>query len=60
MSITIELWMLIPALLILGGLFFMVLCVRADSGFMAGMFEGLAAIALFSMAGIFLLGRWLA
>ena len=60
MTITISLWMLIPALLILGGLFFVVLCVRAGSGLMAGMFEGLAAIALFAMAGVFLLGRWLA
>lgn len=58
MTITIHLWMLIPALCVIGAMVLFYLGSR-ESGFMAGLFPGLGALALLGIAAAFLLGRWL-
>lgn len=59
MTFTIELWMLIPAVMIIVAIGLIILG-EQESGMLGGLFHGLAAFALFFMAGAFLLGRWLA
>lgn len=59
MTLTVSLWMLIPAALVLAGLVLLWLGSR-ESGMLGGLFHGLLALALFAAAAAFLLGRWLA
>ena len=59
MTITISLWMLIPGALVLCALVLVYLASK-ETGMFAGLVTGMGAIALFAMAGVFLLGRWLA
>lgn len=59
MTITIQLWMLFPAALVVAAIILFIMGSR-ESGMLGGLFEGLAAFALLVIAGAFLLGRWLA
>ena len=59
MTITLELWHIIPAALVLAALWFFYIGSRED-GFLAGLFPGIAGMALLLMAAMFLVGRWLA
>ena len=60
MTITFQLWMLIPAVLVVGAVVMLWKSENAGGGMLAGLFEGLAGIALLMLAGAFMLGRWLA
>ena len=59
MNFTLELWMLIPAGMIIAAIVLIILG-EQESGMLGGLFHGLAAFALIFMAAAFLLGRWLA
>lgn len=59
MTITLELWHLIPALLVIAAIVLFWIG-RQETGFMAGLFPGVAGVALLLMAAMFLAGRWLA
>lgn len=58
MTITIQLWMLIPGLCILGAIIFLVLGAR-ETGMFGGCFHGALALCLLVAAVAFLLGRWM-
>lgn len=59
MTLTIELWMLIPALLAIGGIV-LIWIGGKQTGMLGGLFEGLAGFALIIGAILFMVGRWLA
>lgn len=59
MTITLELWHIIPVALVLAALWFFYLASR-ETGFLAGLFPGIAGAVLLLMAAMFLIGRWLA
>lgn len=59
MTITLQLWVLFPALLVFAGVVLMALGAR-ETGMLGGCFHAALALALFLAAGAFLLGRWLA
>lgn len=59
MTITLELWHIIPAVCVLAALWFFYLGSR-ETGFLAGLLPGIAGVALLVMAAMFLAGRWLA
>lgn len=59
MTLTIQLWMLFPALLVIAGIVLLAIGSQ-ESGMLGGCFHAALALALFGIAGAFLLGRWLA
>lgn len=59
MTITLQLWMLIPAALVIAGIA-MTWVAGRQHGMFGGLFEGLLGMALFAGAALFLLGRVLA
>lgn len=58
MTITFHLWHLIPVGAIIAAMVFMWIGSR-ETGFMAGLFPGLAAFGCLLAAAMFMLGRWL-
>lgn len=59
MTITFELWHIIPALLIISAIVLFWIGGR-ETGLLAGLFPNMAAVALLLIAAAFMLGRWLA
>lgn len=59
MTITLQLWMLIPGALVIAGVV-MIGIAGKQSGMLGGLFEGLLGTALLAGAALFLLGRLLA
>ena len=59
MTITLQLWMLIPGALVIAGVV-MIGIAGKQSGMLGGLFEGLLGAALLAGAALFLLGRLLA
>lgn len=65
-TLTLGAWWVLPTILVIVGVAALLLCMwwgEQDSGFMAGLFEGLLGLAIFfvcvaAAAGI-LIGRWL-
>lgn len=59
MTITLELWHIIPAVCVLAALWFFYIGSQED-GFLAGLLPNIAGVVLLAMAAMFLIGRWLA
>jgi hypothetical protein len=57
MTITLQLWMLFPALCVLGAVGLFAVSAQ-DSGFMGGCVEAAVGLMLLLVAAAFLIGRW--